>query len=270
MEVNQEFLQTIADYYQAGVFFTDFNEATKDEINQWVKEQTNKKIDKIVDKININTKMYLINTLTFDADWKSPYENKDVKDDTFITESGKNRAVKMMCKVEYNYLEDDNCTGFLKEYEDTDYAFIALLPNEGISMKDYIKSLTGEKITQLIENKKNENVVTSLPKFDGEYSINMKDCLAGMGMTDAFDIYKADFSGIQKELYIDEILQKTYVAVNENGTRAGAVVSFEFAEKSFSLEPLHTVILNRPFVYLIMNTDTNVPLFIGTVMDIEE
>ena len=101
-----------------------------------------------------------------------------------------------MYGVEGTYLEDENATGFKKYYKGGKYAFVAMLPNEGVSISDYVASLNGESLNTLLNNTQHTTVHTAIPKFETEYNVEMSAILKDMGMTKAFDIYNADFEGL--------------------------------------------------------------------------
>ena len=162
-------------------------------------------------------------------------------------------------------MQDDNATGFIKHYKGR-YAFVALLPNEGISVNDYISHLTGEKIQSILKNESYKTVYTSLPKFETKFEFSLVDILQSMGITDAFNPNIADFSkiGDAYHLHISDAFQKTFISVGELGTKAGAVTVIEMAPEA-APEPMEIkyVYLNRPFVYMLIDTETNTPFFIG-------
>lgn len=115
---------------------------------------------------------------------------------------------------------------------------------------------------------------TGIPKFEAEYSAELSEVLMEMGMTDAFSMRDADFSGLgsstEGNIVISRVLHKTHVAVDEKGTKAGAATAVEMKTES-AAEPMEEpkqVILDRPFVYLLIDCEQAVPLFIGTVMEV--
>ena len=276
--VQKDFLQTNADYYKADLYELKFNRDAKDRINEWVSEKTDGKIPKMLeDDISDDTVMFLVNALSFDADWESPYSETAVHEEKFITENGSERNAEFMYSREYAYIEDENTTGFVKYYNGRRYAFVALLPNEGIKMSDYVSSLDGQKIENLLKNIDESPVNTKTPKFNVDYSIELKDTLETMGMKLAFDQYKADFYGIAHPtpypLYIDRVLHKTFFRIDESGTSAGAATMIDVVlEGSLDIETKepYTVYLDRPFVYMLIDCKSNTPFFIGTAMDIGE
>lgn len=271
--VNEAFLQTNADYYGAGIYAAPFDASTCREINDWVEEKTDGMIKDILDDIPESAVMYLVNALAFDAEWQNIYEKNQIRTSIFTTEDGEQREVEMMYADENRYLEDDSASGFIKYYRDGKYAFVALLPNEGISVADYAASLTGSHLQELLGGAQYVTVETALPKFESEYSTDMREILREMGMVDAFDEHNADFSGlgysIDGNLFISRVLHKTYIAVDGKGTRAGAATVVEVDGERGAAEPdnLRRVYLDRPFVYMLIDCQTNLPFFMGTVMD---
>ena len=273
---NRDFLQTNADYYGAGIYKSDFGGSARDDINLWVKQNTNGMIDKIIDEIPADAVMYLVNALAFEAEWASIYERSDVNKGNFFKEDETKQPAEFMYATEHSYLTDENAKGFIKYYSGGDYAFAALLPNEDISISDYVNSLTGEKLAEILANKQSESVRTSIPKFKSECSYLLNDYLKDMGMSDAFEGSVADFSKLgnmadSSGIYINRVLHKTYIEVAEKGTRAGAATAVEMNFEGMIQEPdeIKEVYLNRPFVYMIIDTTANLPLFIGTVTTVE-
>ncbi len=272
--VEPAFLQANAEWFNADVYMASFDGSTLKDINEWVSENTDKMIPEILDEIPDDAVMYLINALAFDAEWQSVYKDYQVRDGVFTREDGTEQDTEMMYATEYSYLQDANARGFLKYYSDAKYAFAALLPDEGVSLDDYVSSLTGEGLHDLLSNPEQIMTETSLPKFEAEYSVLLNDVLISLGVTDAFDSGSADLSGLghgpDGNLYITRVLHKTYIAVDDQGTKAGAATAVEVTSDSAMLEPeeKRTVYLDRPFVYMIIDCEEKLPVFIGTVTDI--
>ena len=273
--VEQSFLQTNADYYGAGAYKAAFDEGTRNDINNWVKEHTDGMIPEIIDEIPDEAIMYLVNALAFDAKWADEYEEHQIREGSFTMEDGTRQDVDMMHSEEYTYLEDDLATGFIKYYKDRKYAFVAMLPNEGVTVSQYVDSLTGEHLRELLNNPQDLTVFASIPKFETEYDIEMSEVLQEMGMTDAFDWHVADFSRLGTynvdgmNICINRVLHKTFISVSEQGTRAGAATAVEMvAEGAMEIVEFKEVVLDRPFVYMLIDCETNLPFFIGTMMNV--
>ena len=273
--VEQSFLQTNADYYGAGAYKAAFDEGTRNDINNWVKEHTDGMIPEIIDEIPDEAIMYLVNALAFDAKWADEYEEHQIREGRFTMEDGTRQDVDMMHSEEYTYLEDDLATGFIKYYKDRKYAFVAMLPNEGVTVSQYVDSLTGEHLRDLLNNPQDVTVFASIPKFETEYGIEMSEVLQEMGMTDAFDWRVADFSRLGTynvdgmNICINRVLHKTFISVTEQGTRAGAATAVEMvAEGAAEIIEYKEVVLDRPFVYMLIDCETNLPFFIGSMMNV--
>ena len=273
--VEQSFLQTNADYYGAGAYKAAFDEGTRNDINNWVKEHTDGMIPEILDEIPDEAIMYLVNALAFDAKWQDEYKEHQIREDRFTLEDGTRLDVDMMHSEEHTYLEDDLATGFIKYYKDRRYAFVAMLPNEGVTVSQYVDSLTGEHLRALLNNPQKVTVFASIPKFETEYDIEMSEVLQKMGMADAFDWRVANFSRLGTynvdgmNICINRVLHKTFISVTEIGTRAGAATAVEMvAEGAMEIVEFKEVILDRPFVYMLIDCETNLPFFIGTMVNV--
>ncbi len=271
--VKEDFLQCNADYYGADIYRAPFNNSTCKDINNWVREKTNNRIPEILDEIPEDAVMYLVNALAFDAQWDVIYKKSQVHSDTFTAADGMEQTAEFMYGEEMHYLEDEYATGFIKYYKDRKYAFAALLPNENVSVSDYISSLNGVHLNELLSNPQQTIVNTSIPKFETQYSVEMSSILQDMGITAAFDKSTADFSGLGSstggKIYISRVPHKTFISVAEKGTQAGAATAVEFVVEAAPMST-KTVYLDRPFVYMLIDCETHIPFFIGTLSDISE
>lgn len=275
--VDDNFLKNNAKYYDAGIYQSAFDDQTLADINNWVAAQTNDMIPTILDQIDSDAYMYLINALSFDSKWSSIYESSSVSNDVFTTENGTSQDVEMMHSSEYEYIEDENVSGFLKPYSGYSYAFVALLPKEGIPLTEYVNSLTGEHLHHLLTTVEECPITAGIPKFETEFSIDMIPPLQTLGIHDAFDKDLANFSGMGsfdspwERLYINSILHKSFFSIGEKGTKAGAstIVGMEKSASSINPEEAKEVILDRPFLYMIVDYENRFPIFIGTADDMQ-
>lgn len=269
--VKDDFLRNNANYYDAQTYKLPFDEKALNSINNWVDKHTDGMIDKIIDDIDASTIMYLINALVFDAEWETPYKEDKISDGTFTSISGEQQNATMMTSSESQYLDDGKATGFIKDYANGNYRFVALLPNEGVDIYDYINGLAYEGILDTLNNAQTDSVMATMPKFSYSYELSLNNTLIKLGMTSAFDENAADFSNMAEcssgNIYIGDVLHKTFISVDEKGTKAGAVSKVEMAKNSM-LEPGFIVNLDRPFVYMVVDGETNLPIFIGALMNI--
>ncbi len=271
IRVNGDFLEYADEVFDADVYTKPFDSSTVKDINNWVNDNTDGMIKNIVDKIPLDTVMYLINALAFDAKWQRKYT--DTSDYFKFTNCvGETETVTGMFSSESIYLEDENTTGFIKKYKGGEYGFAVFLPNSDISINDYVTELSGQKLMNMLSTAQEVPVEAKLPKFSFEYSANLNGTLKAMGLTDAFDSASADLSGLGTSeygnLYVSEVVHKTFIEVAEEGTKAAAVTSVAVNTESAYMPPENVkyVTVNRPFVFAIIDTQTNLPLFLGTVL----
>lgn len=276
LTVKDEFLQFNEEFYSADIYEAAFNAATCESINKWVEKKTDGMIKDILDEIPADAVMYLINALAFESEWAEQYKESDIwKDAKFTTSEGIVQKVDLMCSEEALYLVDEEAKGFIKQYKDRNYAFVALLPNEGVSVEDYVKNLSADHLQNMLSNPYKGAVVKAyLPQFSHEYNVEMSDLLKGMGMTDAFDGKKADFTDMaissEGNIFINRVIHKTFIEVSPVGTKAGAATVVEMMnESAIMYDEVHEVRLDRPFLYMIIDCENNMPLFIGTVNSVE-
>ena len=266
IQVPEAFLQTTNDYYGAEAYKAPFDDSTVEDVNSWVNENTFEMIPEIIKEIQPGWIMMLINALAFDAEWASTYSTFEISDATFHAYD-RDMTVEMMHSKERAYLEDEYATGFIKEYAGGDYSFAAILPKEekSVTVSDYIGMMTGESLQKLLSSKTDIKVNAGIPKFKYGYSLKMNDMLKALGMKTAFSD-SADFSGLNAlgGTNIDAVIHKTFIQVDEKGTKAGAVTFI--GVEATCVEDSRTVSLNRPFIYLILDNKTNLPVFIGYVL----
>jgi serpin B len=270
LQVKPDFLQRNADYYGAAAYKSRFGPQTVKDVNDWVKAKTDGMIDTILDDIDESDILFLINAVMFDAEWKDVYNEYQIRKGDFTDITGTLQNVDFMHSSERKYLEDDMAIGFIKPYAGGRYSFAALLPNENIPTGEDINSLTGARPVDIVANAHHELVDVSMPKFEYEYGIEMNNALSDLGIPNAFDMSKADFSrmGTSSDgpLYISLVLHKTFISVDELGTKAGAATIVAMVPGSSAPHDPKVVILDRPFVYAIIDNATNLPIFIGTLM----
>lgn len=269
-KAKRAFLQKAVDSYSAQIFSAPLSsKKTVSSINSWVKKNTDGMIPKIIEDADRDAVMMLINAVAFEAKWETPYTNDDIEKLEFNSYSGKSKKTEFMCSTESVYLSDSDAVGFMKPYKNGRFAFAALLPDENTGIDDYVASLSGDKLMKIFSSAKRGNEVNvKMPKFRAEYSAQLIDTLKKMGVKDAFDSKTADFSSLieNRDAYIATVVHKTFIEVDENGTRAAA--STLVGADTMSLMEPYSVCLNRPFVYMIVDTETNLPLFIGVQTEI--
>jgi len=270
--VSDGFLQKNVDYYGADTYQLPLDGAAVRAINQWVSEKTDGQIKKILDDVSSDAVMLLANAVSFDAEWQDIYEKQQVRRSDFTREDGTTVRTDMMYSAEYGYLSDGHAEGFVKYYKGRKYAFAALLPEEGMSVEEYLDTLTGEGLYRMLSAPEGRTVHAGIPTFESGTSVELSSVLCEMGMPDAFDPQKADFTGMGTSeagnIFISRVLHKTTITVDERGTKAGAATVIEMTDGASAVtEEPKEVILDRPFVYMLLDCDTALPFFIGTMMD---
>ena len=274
LHISEDFLERNRACYGAAVEQCPFDAAAVERINDFVNRNTQGMIEKLLDALPPEAVMVLVNALAFEADWETPYREDQVRPGVFHPENGGEQEATFLHSGENVYLKDENTTGFLKYYSGGRYAFAALLPAEGMALEEYVASLSGEKLRGLLAGAKETKVETVTPKFETEFSVQLNDALMAMGMTDAFNADRGDFSALGfcddgDNLYIGQVIHKTFLKLDEKGTRAGAATGVTIYAASALREPPPQVVLDRPFVYLLLDTETNIPLFIGIVESLD-
>ena len=275
--VNRHFISRIENTFDADIVAADMtNPATVDEINSWVKKETFDMIDKIIDEGSLDgqTIMVLLNAIAFDAQWQNEISDKSCFEDDFNGTAGK-KTVTFMRTHGNRYLEGNNEIGFIKNYAGGDYAFLALLPDEGIDINDYVASLSGNEFLKICDEDFGDKyeVNTVIPHFSFDCSLSMAGVLEKMGIKDAFNPFTADLSGMGEytngALYISDVLHKTHIELDNKGTKAAAVTGVVVNGYGASIPAtVKNVVLDRPFVYAIIDTQTGLPVFLGVCENI--
>ncbi len=263
------YLHNAADYYDAKMYSINFDRENIHYLNDWVKEKTEGMIEKIIDDPDPSALMVLVNAVAFDAKWKVPYEEYQIRDAEFTFEDGTKKKTGFLYSDETAYLQYGSAQGFMKYYKGGKYAFAALLPAEGVKLDDFIATLDGEKLYGMLQSPERETVNCAIPKFETAYETKLQGFLANMGISDAFNPGRADFSKMYEGggVCIDEVIHKTYIKLDENGTKAAAVTGITM--KATAVMKTKSVILNRPFVYMLVDCENGIPFFIGRCDKIE-
>jgi serpin B len=247
-----------------------------DIINAWANEKTHGKISRIADGMidPVYTRLFLANAVYFKGKWADPFDAKDTKDRPFHLRGGSQKEVPMMTQTKtFTYRRGTGYQAVRLPYQDENLAMYVFLPDTNSSPEKLLGIMNGDmwqRVTKPGFSEKEGTVV--LPKFKLEYSVELKQPLEAMGMRTAFDMEKADFSGIAPQLYISAARQKTFVEVKEEGTEAAAVTAIGVgASSALELPPPNPfqMIVDRPFLFLIEDKPTGTILFMGVMFDPE-
>ncbi|MBQ6017841.1 MAG: serpin family protein [Clostridiales bacterium] len=273
--VNTEYVEYIEETFGAEYTQTEFDINTVNEINGWVDENTDHMIKEVVDSLDAETVMVLVNAIAFDAKWAEPYDSDHIKDGEFRSaNSGTQNATFLNESTEY-YFETEKATGFIKNYKGGEYAFLMILPaEESVNANEFLKGFTADDYEKFIKSRTDEyDVYTKMPEFKYDYEFSVNDTLKNLGVTDIFIPGKADLSGIAGapgDIYVSQVIHKTHIEVDSNGTKAAAVtaVTLHCAGAEPVTREFRQVICDRPFAYAIVDLETMAPVFIGTVNEI--
>lgn len=262
------------------VFHTNLSDsAIVGTVNEWVKRNTNGLIETMVDRpFDANTSLVLFNTIYFKAKWENSFDSEAVYDDAFYSETGNELRTQIMHKeTMMQYIANDFAEGVLLPYRTTqdadgNFAFVALKPiDEDGTIRDVCEKLTDTVIDDMLANQQMIQVNLKLPKYEISFDRELNQSLANMGLQSAFDAVNANFKGIgesssgraENNLYIDLVRQKAKIIVDEEGTEAAAATGIMMRFAAARPEEAKNVWFDRPFVYIIIDMDKEIPLFIG-------
>ncbi|HQU57800.1 MAG TPA: serpin family protein [Saprospiraceae bacterium] len=270
--VRQEFLNVNQEFYDSEVAALDFAApAAKDIINGWVKDNTNNLIESIISgEIEPDVVMYLINAIYFKGAWLHEFDPEDTYTDNFRLEDGSTTEVDMMNMGQtfFPYFANETFQAIDLAYGDSVFSMSILLPNPGHTVDEVIGQLNTDNWEQWTQSFEYSELFFSMPKFEMKYEKSLIKPLTNLGMGIAFGP-GADFTNIADAgLMIDEVLHKSFIEVNEEGTEAAAVTAVVIVETSVPLIPAFKA--DHPFVFIIRENQTNSVLFIGKMMNPNE
>ena len=292
--IYDNYLKYVEKHFDAHFGAIPFNSSGVDTINSWVKDNTDGMIDKLVKELESDDVMVLVNALAFDAKWKKPFEEENIEDMTFHCLDGIQEDCRFLCgEKDVVYLHNEKSTGFYKLYEGGKYAFMVMLPGapepdfltyedltSGDSKADqddsftydintFIANMTAKDYWQFWNSANQDDVEYAFPEFTSEYDTSLRDILIDMGMADAFDPAKANFSNMSNltPLNIADVIHKTRIEVTAEGTKAAAATGVVMEHNSIIMT--RKVICDRPFAYAIVDTETGLPIFFGTVTHVK-
>ena len=263
--IESSFEKELKNKYNSTVLYDKFK--TPKVINEWVKESTDGMIEKILDNIDPEFVLGLANAIAIDVKWSNEFECESTTSEQFDT-SNNTMNVEMMHQTYMSgvkYIDEDNIKGITIPYKEN-LEFIALLPSE--NLKNYVNNLTREELNNTLNKFKSvssgEKVYLSLPRFSYEYNIdNFIEVLNAVGITKVFNPSEADLSKIitkenlnklgRDNIYVSDAIHKTYIDLNEIGTKAAAVTYFGVKATGAFIDESKIIYikLNKPFLYMI-------------------
>jgi serpin B len=255
-------------YFRAKVSELDFGDpGALQTINQWVSNNTNDRIKKIIESIEPDNVMFLINAIFFKGSWASEFDADKTREDTFHPGENSSMAIDMMYqKSKFPYHEDDRYQAIDLPYGDGNYRMTVILPKPGVSIDSLVRNLDNQVWQQWTQNLTQQEIILMLPKFKLEYEKSLKDVLSTLGMGVAFLPGQADFSRMYEgpnQLFISKVKHKSFVQVDEEGTEAAAATSVGISLTSIPQETIMRV--DRPFLFAIREDASGAILFIGKI-----
>ncbi len=268
LQFEEDFIKTNKKYFNAEVQGLDFENAKSvNIINNWVDKNTNGKIKKIIEKIKPNDIMYLINAIYFKGMWKYEFKKEATMDDVFHVNDNKTVVCKMMNQKEkFNYFENENLQVVEMPYGDGSFNMKVILPKQDKNVNEFVSMLSVEELKKLSEQMTESEGTILFPKIKMEYKIQLNDVLKALGMESAFSD-TANFTRLfsKGDCAISEVLHKTFVKIDEEGTEAAAVTSVGVENTSVGTSGFYMKV-DRPFIFMITENTSGSVLFIGKIV----
>ncbi len=267
------FIEGLSNFYDGEIFTRDFGDpGTIDDVNGWISDETNDKIDKMISEIDPEIVMFLINAIYFKGDWTTEFDEAETREGDFFLPDGEVVRPEMMStKGKFSYYSGEDFKIARLPYGRDKIAMYILLPDEDESLESLLDVLDQTTFDEFLSRLSPVNdLKVKLPKFKLEYGTKrLNDALINLGMGVAFDIGAANFSGIapldQGNLYIDFVDHKAFIEVNEQGTEAAAATVVGIALSSAPMET--TFYADRPFFFVIRDDRSGSILFMGSIVN---
>lgn len=270
--VKPEYKSMLSDSYGARISERDFSDrSTVREINGWCSEKTSGKIPQIVDELSPDMVMLLVNALYFKSSWEYEFAKENTYDEVFHSPSGDSKVPFMHLTRKFQYGETGGSRYVVLPYKSDEYRMVICLPAEGRTTSEVLSSADTAAFKGAVTGGAETKVALSLPKFKVNTALTLNRILASMGVRKAFS-QGADFSGITgSSVAVDEVRQKCFVEVDEEGAEAAAVTSIGIRLTSAMPEdrPVNMRV-NRPFIFAIVDSAGSDILFIGRIGKIEK
>jgi len=273
LAVDAHFAAMAADAYGAAPTALDFKAAPEDGrrvINAWVAEKTS---DKIVDllpngSIDKSSRLVVTNAIYFKGRWSLPFEASATKDEPFETSPSKTKTTPMMHTTDsYGFGEAGDVKLLELRYDGSDIAMMLVLPNDRAGLAKVEQKLDAATYESWTKSIKRRRVALTLPKVKFESGGSMAAPLRELGMRTAFT-NGADFAGIAPEkIQIDQVVQKSFVAIDENGTEAAAATGVVMRTTSLQVGGVADFKADHPFLFFLHDAKKGTILFAGRVSD---
>ncbi|XP_077592343.1 serpin peptidase inhibitor, clade B (ovalbumin), member 1, like 3 isoform X1 [Stigmatopora nigra] len=273
----ENFLQETKKHYRAELESVDFirnHEAARLNINTWVEKETQGKIKDILAQgvLDNMTRLVLVNAIYFKGNWNKKFKETSTRDAMFRVNKNETKQVRMMHmkdKFPLTFIPEANCQILEMPYKGKDLSMLIFLPNDiedgSSGLAKIEENLTHDNFVEWTRPDMMDEieVQVGLPKFKLEENYDMKNVLVAMGMEDAFDMSKSDFSGMSpaNDLVLSKVIHKAFVEVNEEGTEAAAATAAIMMLRCALVTP--TFIADHPFLFFIRHNPSKSILFAG-------
>ena len=271
-EIKQGYLDTAKTYYSSTVENVNFvTNNGIDRINQWVKDKTNNKIEKILEPGSTDemTRMVITNAVYFKGKWASQFDPRNTIEKPFWTDKNNSVMVPMMREPAdvYNYTETESLQALELNYLGGDISMVVLLPKERDGIESLEQSMNTNKFESIKDSMTRQPLTVQIPKFEFETEYNLISPLQNLGLHDAFDENNANFQEMTDEqVYLGQAVHKAFVNVNEEGTEAAAITALVARAQSGPPEPRYEFTADHPFMFVIQEKETGEILFIGRLV----
>ncbi len=269
-----DYLTLIEQEFASAIYPVDYNMAAEvtERINDWVELQTRDKIQNLIPggALNALTRMVLVNAVYFNGKWDRPFSPEATLEQPFFVTESETKPVPMMYQeLRAGYLETAEAQVLELPYKNYTMGMTVVLPSRSSSLAALENALTPEQLVDWLTLPRRE-VKVYLPKFTMTSQFNLARVMKALGMLDAFDGGKADFSGMTEaiqDLFISEIIHKAFVDVSEEGTEAAAATAVMMRTTSIRLDPVPVFRADRPFLFFITEKSTGSILFAGRFIE---
>ena len=270
VEFLPQYRDTLRDHYFAELHTADLGAAeTLTAINDWVKRQTAGRIERIVDQLADDIRMVLLDAVWFKARWEEVFDPQHTRPMPFHRSDGTEQSVPMMRLSEgFRYHENERFQAVRLAYGDGRFSMLIVLPREDVGLAGLLEDGTTDGLDAWAGQLQYRQGTVEIPRFRAESSFGLSAALKRLGMDVAFDVDRADFSGIAGDhpLYLGDVQHKVFVQVDEEGTEAAAVTGIMVGEAASAGAPFH-FLADRPFLCAIREDRTGLVLFVGVVED---
>jgi len=270
----EEYLQLVKANYGGQLNEVDFVTATeeaRETINSWVEKKTNNKIKNLISRgvLDEMTRLVLTNAIYFKGNWQSQFKEDRTRPAPWLGYGDKVEVPMMNQTAEFGYMETEDFQALELPYVNEELSMIILLPKEIDGLSEFEQTFTLENFSQWLSKLNKREVIVSIPKFKMTSQFSLASVLKSMGMADAFNPGKADFSGMngKTDLFISAVIHKAYVDVNEEGTEAAAATAVTMRLTSVGPSQIPVFRADHPFLFLIRDNHSGSILFIGRVTD---